>query len=269
MKQSLLSILFAAFFLAVSAQEQLDFKVAYQPERSYLMNQIQITENVIKYIGSEEVLQNLAANGVQNPTIQRDSTVLKSTFNTGKLDGNRFSVEIEMLESTSPIITAGTKFFGASVDGVIHLDSIGSSTIQSEMKSALIDVMESMFSQIELPDTTVAVGDIFMHSTPISIPVGQMTMDMDIKSYYTLKEIKDEIGYFDLRQDYVAKTVVEGTEMDIEGSGEGYLHFDIEKEMFSKFFLETEMVFVMELEPFTMELKASSITDQRTEILKN
>lgn len=267
MKKILLFIL-ATITISCNSQEKIDFKVGYLPNLDYTLSQKQISENTIKYIASDEVLQSLKDRGVENPTIKKDTTILKSISKTGRIEGNEFPVNIELLESTNPTLVSGTKFFGKYIDQKIRIDSIFSTTMTNEEKMTLRMTMESMLNQVEYPNRKIKVGESFKQNNPISMPIGNIVIELDINSTYTLTNISDGIGYFNLDQIYTLKTEIENYEIKVNGKGNGQIQYDIEQQFFTKYFLEMEMNLKMDLDPFSIELQTKSITDQTTEIKK-
>jgi len=268
MKKIYLLILLTSVITSCKSQEEIDFKVGYLPNFNYTLTQKQISENNIRYIASDEILQNLKNNGFENPTITKDTSLLKSISKTGELNGNEFPIDIELLESNNPTLVSGTKFFGKSIDGRTKIDSISSSTMTEEKKKTLMPVVESIMNQIEYPDRKIKVGESFEQKNPMSMPIADVTIEMEINSIYTLKKIENGIGYFDLEQVYIIKSATKDYEMELDGFGEGQIEFDIEKQFFTKFYLEMEMNLKTELEAFSIELQTKSITDQTTEIKK-
>jgi hypothetical protein len=268
MKKTILLILLTTSIVSCKSQEEIDFKVGYLPNYNYTLTQKQISENNVKYIASDKILQNLKNNGVENPTITKDTSLLKSVSKTGSLKGNEFPIYIELLESNNPSLKSGSKFFGKSVDGKTKIDSISSSTMTEEKKRTLLPAMESMMNQIKYPNRKIKVGESFEQKSPMSIPIADVTIEIEINSIYTLRKVENGIGYFDLDQVYTIKSATKDYEMELDGTGKGKLEYNIEKEFFTKFYLEMEMDLKTELEVFSIELQTKSITDQVTKIIE-
>ena|SRR5699024_7682456 len=266
--RKLLLLILATISISCKGQEEINFKVGYLPNHNYTLTQKQISENNVKYIASEEILQKLKINGIENPTITKDTSLLKSISKTGKLNGNLFPIDIELLESNNPTLVSGTKFFGKSIDGKIKLDSIYSPTMTEEKKRILLPAMESIIDQVKYPDKKIKVGESFEQKNPMSIPIADVTVEMEINSIYTLRKIENGMGYFDLDQVYSIKSATKDYEMELDGTGKGQIEYDIEKQFFTKFYLEMEMNLKTKLEVFSIELQTKSITDQTTEIKK-
>ncbi|MGO3183874.1 MAG: hypothetical protein ACTIJ9_13695 [Aequorivita sp.] len=225
-----------------------------------------MSENNIKYNGSDEFLQRLKNNGIENPTITKDTSLLKSLSKTGRLTGNNFPIDIELLESNNPSLNPGTKFYGNSIDGVTKIDSIYSTTMSEEKKRTLLPVMESMMNQIKYPNKKMKVGESFQQNNPMTIPIGDVTIEIEINSIYTLNKIGNGIGYFDLDQVYKIKSATKDYEMKLDGSGKGQVEYDIKKQFFTDYYSEMEMDLTTNLEEFGIELQTKIIAEQSTEI---
>jgi hypothetical protein len=250
------------------SQQEIDFKVGYLPNFNYSLSQKQISENNILYIASDEIIENLKNNGYSNPTITKDTTVLRSISKTGKLNGNQFPLNIEVLESSNKTLGKGMRMHGNYVNESIKIDSISNSSMSDKSKKELLTSMETTMNQIKYPNRKIKVGESFEQKNPMSMPIADVTIEMEINSIYTLKKVENGVGYFDLDQVYIIKSATKDYEMELDGIGKGQIDYDIEKQFFTKFYLEMEMNLKTELEAFSIELQTKSITDQTTEIIK-
>lgn len=252
----------------VHGQKSIHFKVGYVPNYSYTLTQKQISLNKVTYYGSDEILQRLSDNGVANPTVINDTSFLRSESITGNQIANIFPVEVEVLESTNAILVSGTRLFGKSIDNKTHIDSISSPVMTHEQKGTLLPLMESMMNQIEYPDMRMKEGQSFEQVTHMTLPISDVTIEIEINSTYTLKNIKNRVGYFDLSQIYTIKSATKDYDMVIDGFGNGQIHFNEESQFITRFYLDMEMNLRTELEAFSILLESKSITDQRTEVNK-
>ena len=267
MKKGILLIIFLIIAnYTCNGQEVIDFKVGYLPNLNYTLTQKQISENNVKYIASDEILQNLRNRGIANPMITNDTAMLKSVSKTGELNGNEFPIDIELLKSNNPTLVTGTRFFGKSIDGKMKIDSISIATMSEENKKNLLFTMESMMNQIKYPNRKIKVGESFEQKNPMALPIADVTIHVEINSIYTLKNVKNGMGYFDLDQVYTLKSATKDYKMELDGTGKGQVDYDIEKQFFTRFYLDMEMNLTTELEVFTIELQSRSFTDQTTEI---
>ena len=268
MKKAILLILFSITIYSCKSQEEIDFKVGYLPNLNYTLTLKQISENNIFYVATDEIIESLKNNGYSNPTITKDTTVLRSVSKTGELNGNQFPLNIEVLESSNKSLGKGMRMHGNYVNGVIKIDSISNSSMSDKSKMELLTSMETMMNQIKYPERKIKIGESFEQKSLISMPIVDVIIEIEINSIYTLKSVKNGIGYFDLDQVYSIKSATKDYKMELDGTGKGQLDYDIEKQFLTKLYLKTEMNLKTELEAFSIELQTNSITDQTTEIKK-
>jgi hypothetical protein len=249
-------------------QDVINFRVGYLPNYNYTVTLKQNSENNVKYIASDDILQKLENNGIENPTIKKDTVLLKSVSKTGELKENEFLIDIEYLESNNTFLSSGTKFFGKSVDGKTKIDSIYSLTMTEEEKRTFLPTMETMMNQIKYPNRKIRVGESFSLTNTISMPIADVTIQMEINSIYTLKKIENGVGYFDLDQTFILKSATKNYEIVLDGRGKGQIDYDMQNQFITKYYLEMEMNLKAGLEAFSIEVNTKNVTDQKTEIEK-
>jgi len=279
MKKILLVILFAlpVFHYGQSGQV-LDFKIGYAPEMVYQQIVEQSSDTELQYIASPEILEKLKSSGVENPTLAKNSTIMESVFKTGKTGKDGFfPVTIEFLKSTNSenkiIIPDGTFIYGkASASTMPQLDSIVSKDLDASFKSTLLQTMQTMFSQIALPEKKLKVGESFVQETPLSIPVAGISFDMKISTTYKLISMTNQIANFDIIQKYILDVVVtEGQKYNItaDGGGTGKLIYDIPNHFSTGFKLDIGLNFDLKQDMFSLKVKSNSGFNQTVKIKKN
>lgn len=268
MKKLLLFVIATAAIPVCKAQNEINFNISYLPNLEYTVSQEQNIENIIKYSGTEDALQGLKDKGVENPKVTVNTVQLQSVLKTGNLKGSQIPIELEFIESSDPSISVGTKIFGNIIDGKIKFDSISSQTLNEEGKQTALSMMESLMNQIKFPNKKFKIGDRFTQNSPLSLPIGNLVLDMDISTTYTLMAIKDGIGYFDIDQIYTAKSNMEEYEIKIKGTADGTMEFYNEKQFYRKYVMDLEMDMTMNIEEITMEMKMNQKLDQTAEIKK-
>lgn len=269
-----------AFPITISAQSSskiLDFKIGYSPETSYRQVVEQSSDTELQYIASEELLEKLKSQGVQNPTLSKNITIMESVLKTGKTgkDGN-FPVIIEFLKTNNSenkvIIPNGTLIYGkASTSTMPTLDSIVSKDMNESFKKTFLQTIQSMFSQIALPEKKMKVGESFSQVTPLTIPMAGTSIEMEITTIYKLISMTNEIANFDVDQKYVAKIAFEEGKFNVvaDGSGKGKLLYDIPNHFATKFTLDIGLSFEVKQDLFSLKLKSNSGFNQTVQILKN
>ena len=266
MKKIYLLFLLVIALYSCQSQEEINFEVGYLPEYKYTLSQNQVSENTIRYKGSEETLNKLKNKGVQNPTIIKSESKIKSISETGELDGNSFPLKVELLESSNKRLSPGTKFYGKIVNGNVKIDSISSDQMSKELRNVLLNSMETAMNQIKYPKLKIKIGESFDQTSTMKIPVGNFVTEILIKSIYTLKKVNDKIGYFDLKQDYKIKSKNGSYEMKVDGNGTGQIEYDTEKQFFTKYRSEMVMNIQTKLDSITMDLEVKSSTQQETKV---
>lgn len=278
MKKILLLILVSLPSLHYGQSGQiLDFKIAYAPKMTYHQIVEQSSETELHYIASPEILEKLKNKGVKNPTLGKTLTIMESVFKTGNAakDGF-FPVSIEFIKSTNSenktIIPDGTFMYGkASASTMPVLDSIVSKDLDASFKATLLQTMQSMFSQIALPEKKLKVGESFVQETPLSIPVAGISFDMKISTTYKLVSMTNQMANFDIVQKYTLNVIItEGQQYNItaDGGGTGKLNYDIPNHFATSFKLDIGLNFDIKQEMFSLKLKSNSGFNQNVKISK-
>lgn len=277
MKKILFAILLALPILNYAQSGKvLDFKIGYAPEMSYHQIVEQSSETELHYIASLEILEKLKNQGVENPTLGKTLMLMESVFKTGKIakDGY-FPVTIEFLKSTNSdnktIIPDGTLIYGkASASTMPKLDSIVAKDLDASFKSTLLQTMQSMFSQIALPESKLKIGESFTQETPLSIPIAGISFDMKITTIYKLISMTNQIANFDIEQKYTMNVLVSESQYNItaDGGGTGKLIYDIPNHFSTGFKLDIGLNFDLKQDIFSLKVKSNSGFNQTVKISK-
>ena len=269
------TILLTLFTCFSYSQNELIFKVAYNPSTKYsqVVKHTSFTE--VTYSGSDEFLKTLQESGVQNPTRTNAESTTESEFNTGKLtDGIHFPVTMKFIKTTSSDgkvpIPNGTVIYGqGAVGNMPTLDSIVSSGLSEDYKTNLLQAMRSTFSQISFPEKKLKLGEEFSQETPLSIPIADVNVEMNITTNYKLVSIIDRVGNFDIIQTYTLKTTLTKYPIKAIGNGKGSLQYDISNSNYITYQMDTDIDIDMKLEKFNLDVKSKSGFIQTTIITKN
>lgn len=265
-------IVFALLCQFVSSQNSVDLKLTYKPEKEYLISLVMKSNNEIKYSGSKEILEELEAEGIQNPTNTNSNLSLNSSFTTGKLKNGEFPVIIKYGKSEDhegkEIIPLGTTIYGnCKLDGLPKLDSIVSKNMNEELKKNLFALVNNTFSKIILPNQTIKIGETITLTNPLSMPIANTNVDMIITTNYKLISIKDNIGYFDITNDIKMTTTINDQNISASGSGIGKLIYDINENFYTD--METNYGIKMKIEVENITLNLTSNSYQKiTNIIK-
>lgn len=269
MKQVFLFLLLSTLSVFTIQAQKVDFKLALKPNYTYQLNQTANSLNTITFIGSEEDLQSLANEGIENPTIVKDSTYVLSVIRNGKLIGNEFPTITEILESTDPSVKAGSIYYGRIVDGLQKTDSIVSDKMTEAEKEMIVSTMDSFLGQLKLPEKKMKIGDSIETKNPITLTIAGVTLEMETISVYVLKSVRKKVAYFDLYQDIVLKTQLDEMNLHVEGGGSGHLLYDTKAQYFSELNLSFNMDFILDYDFIKVQFNSVSDTLYKVDITKN
>ncbi|WP_281335883.1 hypothetical protein [Flavobacterium eburneipallidum] len=275
MKKTILLLLIVATQLAVAQNKnEFQLKVQYNPETKYDQTMDQTTHLEMKYSGDSEIIQKLKESGMQNPMITDNNSVIESVFKTGKLSENKdFPLTIEFVKTTNSndkiVIPSGTIIYGKGTLGNMPtLDSIVSPGLSEEFKKSMLQTMQATFSQINIPERTVKVGDVFSIDTPMSIPMAGMQLEMTITTTYKLESIQKNIADFDISQVFTMKTNTGKFPMNATGTGKGKLLYDIINNFNLKYQIDMEMSANMKIKKMELDITSKTGMIQTAKILK-
>jgi hypothetical protein len=110
-------------------------------------------------------------------------------------------------------------------DAMPVIDSIKSESMDPEVKNVVEQVLRSFFKQLELPEMKLAVGDHFKDKSPYEIPVGDIHMNINTITKYTLVKLSQDTAFLDIESDIKLKTdkieMNGGKKMKLKVSGKG------------------------------------------------
>lgn len=269
-----ISILLTALaLLSFVSEDGVLFKVRYSPSTKYSETLEQSTQMTVKYHGDQAFLEKLEDQGIKNPTVTDKSSKTLAEFKTGKLtDGVHFPLTMEFISTTSTdgkkAIPDGTIIYGKStLDSMPTLDSISSPGMEDDVKKVFLKTMGNLFSQISFPSKKLNVGDTFIHALPVTIPIGGLTIKMNISTIYKLVSIDNGIANFDISQVYdmtLDEYTTEGS-----GTGKGQIKYDMAHSFYSYYQEATEMKLKMKLKDFTLDLSSKSTYTQNISFSSN
>lgn len=256
---------------ACYSQNELTFKAEYKPETKYAQTTELASTIELKYSGSKELLNVLKEKNIKNPTITKTGMLMYSVFETEKLtDSTNFPISISFVKIINrdgkETIPEGTKVFGRSDGTLPKVDSVFSPSLDEEYKKILLGTLQSMFSQITIPNKHFVIGDTYSHEMPISMPIAGVTIDMVITTTYKLINIKKGIAIFDITMNYTLKSSIMETPVNATGTGKGKLHYSIAHNQNVLYETEQTLIMNIKMETFSLDLKSKSEFSQKTEI---
>lgn len=270
--------IYFTFFIFIASniysQERVDFKVEYKPSYTYTQLTEQNSSQEITYLGSDEVLEKLKSKGIENPTVTNTLTLLKNINKTGKLKNNEFSLKIEFKDTgekkVKNIIPFGTVIYGkVKIGEKPTLDSVNSPKMDIEYKKVFLSTMQSVLSQITLPNKEIKIGETFTREMPLTFPIGSESLKMTNTITYKLIRIENNKAYFDIIQNYTINITDKKDDINANGIGDGVLIFDMTNNFYLKYELNSDINMEINKGSFTAKVKSKNKFVQNTTISKN
>jgi len=220
------------------------------------------------------MMEVLREQGVENPTIKLDTTVNRLKTITGELnDEGNIPIEIDFENTTNDQLKSlfpnGIKIYGETdPDEFPRLDSVAAEGADESIKKIFLQTVQSMISQFNFPAKKIKVGKSFRHKVPISIPVLNRSMEMEITSIYTLISVENGLAYFDITQEFIVTSDIDDLPLTATGQGEGKIVYDIAFCFFSDYEVTSEMKMSITKDFLTVNITQQSNVKQVTSISK-
>ena len=242
MKRILAAAMIVFCSCSEQAKEAVVFKIAIKPNTTYVseMNGHTVYETVF---ASEEALA-----GSTDDKQLIESTVKMKTIlvadNPNENGNIPLSIRCEDAESTS-VINGKKHSMPLKIpdvvikafytpDNQIVMDTIIELPFDNPNERTFSDILEFMGQEIDFPEKPMQVGDQFTTEKPMSIPSPAMKpMETNIKTTYTLNEIKAGKAYFTFKQDISLVSNEDTFTIEAKGSGTGSCEFDIDGQYLS------------------------------------
>ena len=108
----------------------------------------------------------------------------------------------------------------------MSLDSVAGIKANDSVKVALMKMIKNIQGNIEFPDKAMKVGDTFVQTIPMDIPILGANAKIIGKTTYKLIGIQDNKAYFDINMVMTMDMAGKGMTMDVTGGGDGKMVFD-------------------------------------------
>lgn len=270
--------LFVLFnFLNLKAQESVLFKQKYLPEKTYKSSTKISTNFTMNIDGEKEAVEELGEAQNQFPMKISSEIDIEITNKTGSKEDGKipFIITYDKLQSknvingeetTAPNPFENTQIKGYYTDGIVaHIDEIIGFQGDEKLKNMLINMFENLSQNIKFPDYPLKIGEQFNQHIPMTVPVPEVgNFDLDMNYIYTLIDIKNNFGYFDLEIQFTMNTQLKDKEMTMNGFGNGKIQFDMTNSMMS--LMNSNINVKMDFE-FSPEIKLNLVADSQTEFI--
>ncbi len=262
MKKTALLFLLALSGLSVSAQQTVNFKIAYKPNTTYKQTTVQTNKTAVSY-----------GEGME-PMESDSKSTITSTIKTGKPANGEYSLISEMSfdkdSQEAASLPAGVKLIGkVKNDGSVQIDSLVAPGMEQQMKDVLKQSMKANLTQMMVAEKKVKVGETFTQNTPTEMPMGPVTVLMDTKTTYKLTKVEGKKAFFDVAQTVTMTTKVEGQDLKGSGTGSGTMVYDIDNNFPLENNNSTTIQMNFEAQGMAMNLKVTTISNQTTAITAN
>jgi len=223
-----LTLLFTLFLccVAVSTQAQttIPFHVYIKPGTVYREKIVQTMHMTFNLDSVPDAVRDAIQNaGAAKKTME---SYMEMETHSGKRQGDGTTpIRMQVINDTGATAAAlpiGTTFYGhAGSSGMPVFDSIDLKG-QDEQKQAILSMIKKISGQVVLPDTVLAIGASYTQTMPLVIPMGPMSMKMNIAQTYTLKSVSADTAGFDIKMK--ASFEGAGTDIPLTGGGDGWGH---------------------------------------------
>ena len=221
------------FFLALTtlvaiSQDSVLFKMNYKPMFEYGQVLSMKMRMEMSSSGDSTLSNAQSTAGLNKPFIMNLDQIIDSKTVTGKLAADKkFPVYTSAISTTTAMKdTARTNRFEmygyATTESLPVLDSIDANTFNAEAKKELLKTMNNMFTQMEMPDKKMAVGEDYIKTSPMNIPATGMEMNMIATTKYSLISVTDSTAVFTVTTNYSMNMDSKNSSIgDFNGFGEG------------------------------------------------
>ena len=251
MKKIYCLIALLALALNAEAQKEVDFKIDYKPNSTYVQK---MDIKMTMAIGTEEDGESFN---------QPLDMLMTHTVKTGTLKNNTLPFTAQM-DVDSPMIGAAAdqikdwKFYGKFVNGTPQVDSIsGTGANSKEANEAMNQAITKSLSQFPVMSKKIKIGEsITTNKIPMNLANGMNVAEgTDIVVTYTLKKIEAKKAYFDMFMDTPLTIDMKGMKMKGTIKFTGTMIYDIDSHFVESQLMNMTSGFEMKHEEATMNLK--------------
>lgn len=259
-------LLTTGFLRAADAQAQqtVHFKVNYDPNTVYSIDLIQKTTIHFNLdSSSDEVKAQMDTVAFANMGAKATASHLSTKLTTGSPDPatGRAPIRMEVLHMGSDDTSQALPF--RMVLGYIEpnswpvFDSIVTDNPEPAFSKTMSATMNNMFSQLRIPEFDITPGHSYTYSSPLSLPVGPMTIKMKFQWTYTLINVTGGIAHF--KTDIAIAMDMDGDNnamvpMTASGTGSGTSDYDIQ----GRYIRASDLTYAMDMgihkEPLIMHI---------------
>lgn len=275
MPPKILLIIFSILVASISqAQKKITFNPQYKPQSTYEQKIEHSSTTEIVLGGEDERMKELMAKNLPKP-MKTESTT-NSIIKTGKLAEDAwFPVSVEITESNSsgvnPALPVGTVLYGKClVNELPFFDSIYSEKMEAVFKQNVLKTIQASQQQFYSGNKKLSIGDTIVQDSKLNMPMAGATVEMNITTIYTLRDISMGIATLEVAQVFSMDSIPGfSTSMATgSGNGSGKMLYDISEKFLLSYSTETFVEMKMATTGVDLVLKVSNGMVQTTTILK-
>lgn len=218
--------------LVVSSQDSVLFKMNFKPMFQYDQIASMKMKAEMTSMGDSALSNTQSMPGINTPLLMQFDERIESKTVTGKLaPDKKFPIHTSANFKTTLKDSARNSYlemYGyATADSLPVLDSIDANNFTAAVKKALLKTMNYMYSQMEIPDKKMVVGENYIKTFPIkifpmNIPATGMEMNMIATTKFSLISVTDSSATFTVTTNYSMNMDSKNSSIgDFNGLGEG------------------------------------------------
>ena len=270
MKKKLALLLFTLPLFAVSQNSAL-FKYNFEPNHSYIQNIDQKENNEIAYLGDSLFTQRLRENKLKSyessESLQHIETLIKTD---SIINDSIFRMVLEFTKTEDknkkPIVSKGSRL---SAHCNTHrffplIDSVSVLGKTKDNSQTIIELSKAAILKFDFPENELTIGEVFYRKYPALFPgKDNEQIVVTVVTGYKLLKIENGIGKFDIRQVYKINLGRSKVRPTITAEGKGTMYFDIKEHFYTKYELNTKLVYSVKREKYTVQTTTNSTVNQK------
>jgi len=263
------------FSYTVFSQNGYLFKYNFNPNKTYTQTIDQKENSEITYMGDSTFNAKLKQNKLKSYESSENIQHIEAFINTDSLlNDSIFKIIIQFtktLNNNSSIISNGTKIFAhCNINKFFPIiDSFSLLSKTKDNDQTLLEIAKSAIINIDFPKKSLNIGEFFLRTYPI--PVSWNNNEQVIISVgtgYKLLSVDKGIATFEIKQIYkinLGKSKIPAT---ITGEGKGILLFDIQENFYTKYELNTKLIYKVKKDNYTVQTSTTNNLTHQVSISK-
>jgi len=259
---------YATFSIQAQAQK-VNFSLVYKPNTVYT----QTTQEAIrfKFGGPEtEILEALSdaltEQSLEGPVSTKTEIITRSGDH---VVGKNLPLVMIVTKSENSIsydvLPVGTTIYGHVDKQRLAFDSIKGHGANIETGKEAFEMVKGIVAKIEIPDTTLKVGDSISVTSTVPLPMPDYEIKMDVITQYKLVRLDGSNAHFDILINYSYNSQ-EHKEVQMTGSGKGVLLYDVVEHFYKEFTTDSETNIRMKMGEQEMKITTNITLNQSTTI---